>query len=164
MTLATHMIIAAAAAKPFAAFHPVISFAIAAASHFLADAIPHWDYRLESMADADDPEKQHLEFSKKKFARDLARLSADGFLGAGIVFLALKPHTATEFFFFSAIVIGGALPDFLEGVYATQAAPFLAPLHAFHNWIHTKIKLGFYPYIGIPFQILIAGIAFWFLL
>lgn len=163
MTLATHIAIAAAAAKPFAAFHPVIPFVIGAVSHFLADAIPHWDYRLESMADADDAEKQHLEFSKKTCARDLLRLSADGFLGAGIAFLALQPRAPAELFFFGAIVIGGALPDFLEGIYATRRAPFLAPLHAFHHWIHTKIKLGPYPYIGIPFQILIVLIALFFI-
>lgn len=163
MTLATHIVIAAAAAKPFAALHPAISFAVAFASHFFADAIPHWDYRLESMADADDPKKQHLEFNKKTCARDLLRLSADGFLGAGIAFLALQTRTPAEFFFFGAIVIGGALPDFLEGIYATRRAPFLAPLHAFHHWIHTKIKLGPYPYIGIPFQIFIVLIALFFI-
>ena len=48
MTLATHAIVGAAAARLFS-FHPAAAFLAAFASHFLIDAIPHWDYHLKSL-------------------------------------------------------------------------------------------------------------------
>ncbi|QQG44951.1 MAG: hypothetical protein HYW89_03000 [Candidatus Sungiibacteriota bacterium] len=163
MTLTTHTIIAAAVTKPLASIHPAFSFLAALASHYLSDAIPHWDYKLKSAADDEDNEKRHWEFSRRTILGDLGRVTLDGFLGAALVFLLLSPATPNEWIRAILIIIGGALPDFLEGLFYTRKLNFLSPVHHFHSFTHTKIKLGPYPLIGVPFQLLILFLAFYLL-
>jgi hypothetical protein len=47
LTLTTHAIVGAAIASVIPA-HPFFAIAAAFASHFLLDAIPHWDYPIRS--------------------------------------------------------------------------------------------------------------------
>jgi hypothetical protein len=47
MTLTTHALLGAAAASLFPA-SPALAFAAGFASHFAADALPHWDYKILS--------------------------------------------------------------------------------------------------------------------
>lgn len=164
MTLATHIVIAAAVAKPLVAAHPLFPFLAAVASHYLADAIPHWDYTLHSVPGESTASEKRWAFTRRSFFTDFARVASDGLIGTALVASALRPTSVPEFSVFALIVIGGVFPDLLEGVYYTGRAPFLKPFHRFHEFIHTKIELGTYPLIGIPLQILIALIAMYFLL
>ena len=163
MTLTTHIAIAAAITKPFIKQHPILAFFVAIASHYLSDAIPHWDYRLGSLAGGENPDKREWQFKTHTFWEDFSRFAFDGFLGAGIAFLIIRPASLHEFFLWSLVVIGSCLPDFLQGVYYTRKAEFLKPLSHFHNRIHSKIKLGPYPLIGVPFQLIILFISLYFL-
>jgi hypothetical protein len=47
MILCTHAVVGAALAS-FVPSHPAAAFAIGFASHFVLDAIPHWDYSIKS--------------------------------------------------------------------------------------------------------------------
>ena len=163
MTLTTHIAIAAALAKPLLKTHPVLAFCIALASHYLSDAIPHWDYSISSLGDEENLEKREWKFRGNTFWRDFSHFAFDGFLGAGILFLIVRPTSWHDFLLWSGVIIGGCLPDFLQGVYYTRKAEFLKPHSRFHNWIHSKIKLGPYPLIGIPFQLVILFISLRFL-
>lgn len=159
MTLTTHIVIAAAITKPLMTVSPVFAFLAAIASHYLSDAIPHWDYSLTSLIEEKGHEKQHWQFSRSSFLRDLRNVAIDGLLGAGMIFLFFWPDSTAELVPLIFIITGAILPDFLEGLYSTRRLPFLELPHRLHAKIHTKIKLGPYPLIGIPFQVLIFLIA-----
>ncbi|MBI4137782.1 MAG: hypothetical protein HY472_00850 [Candidatus Sungbacteria bacterium] len=138
-------------------------FAVAFISHLLSDAVPHWDYPLASLIKKGDAKEWRQTPASLK--TDLLRTGFDALAGVALVFLIIRPKTRQEFFWASAAALGGILPDFLQGVYYIGGEPrWLAPLQNFHQKIHSKIALGPYPLIGIPFQILIAGTALWILL
>lgn len=163
MTLATHIVIAAAAAKPITSFHPAFSFLTAYLSHYLADAIPHWDYGLNSMRNHEDPDKRRWEFRRESLLKDLTKVILDGALGTTALLLATKPSSPTEFLWIGAVIAGGILPDFLEGVYIKLKIYPLRLLHKFHRFMHTKVRLKPYPLIGVPLQIIFFLIALYLL-
>lgn len=165
MTLTTHSIIAAAAAKPFANSHPVFIFLAALASHYLADAIPHWDYRLHSLIEGEEGlHKKDIIFTRATFWFDLMRSAADAIFGLIIVALLVWPTSLHDWLFVILSSVGGILPDFLQGLYYGLRLNILKPHQYLHDWIHAKIKLGPYPKLGIPFQLIIVLIAIVFLI
>ena len=158
MTLATHAVIAAAVTKSLMHAHPALTFAVAFASHFLADAIPHWDYKLVSLENPEDSEKRRFGRNRSALIRDVKNFTLDGFLGAGIVLLFVRPVTREQWIWAILAIVGGCLPDFLQGLYVLKIK-FLQRHQKFHDMLHTNIRLGPYPLIGIPFQAVIAMIA-----
>ncbi|MDP3769529.1 MAG: hypothetical protein Q8R40_01150 [bacterium] len=162
MTLTTHSIIAAAVTKPLAAAHPVFIIIAAIASHYLSDAIPHWDYRLGSIEDIEDSSKRHWGNNRRAIMKDVQHFALDGFLGAALVLLVIRPVTMQQWIWALCAIIGGCLPDFLQGLYMLKLS-FLRPIQKFHDLMHAKIRLGPYPRFGIPFQVLIYMTALYFL-
>src|ERR1044072_2451537 len=79
MFLSTHAIAGAAVATLFPQ-QPVLGLAVGFVSHFVLDAIPHFDYKLESTEYGDDMKKIDMPFGPK-FARDLARTGVDSASG-----------------------------------------------------------------------------------
>src|SRR4051812_36852886 len=89
MTLATHIIAGAAAAKAFST-NPVQAFFIGWISHYIMDAILHWDYLLasfESHPDAPLETRVHMNRLNRAFLTDVAKVLLDVALGFGVVFL-----------------------------------------------------------------------------
>jgi len=158
MTLTTHSIIAAAVTKPLAHMNPLIALIVAVGTHYLSDAIPHWDYKILSIENAEDKENRHFGSNKRAIAKDIFHFALDGFLGAGIIILITLPATLQQWLWVGAAVIGGCLPDFLQGLYVFKL-PFLRLPQKFHDMFHTDIRLGAYPLFGIPFQLAIAAIS-----
>lgn len=166
--LTTHIVIAAAVAKPFAHYHPAAGFFAALASHYLADAVPHWDYAMHAIETKDDAEKLHWDGEKarvfrRRARRDILHFAVDGLAGVSIILLLIRPIASDQWLWAAAAIIGGTLPDFLQGAYLSGAT-FLKPLQCFHDFCHTKIKLGPYPLIGIPLQLIILLAVGYFLL
>lgn len=151
MTLATHIAIAGVAARSLVAVHPGLAVAAAIASHYLLDAIPHWDYSLRSLA----PENRHWKFSRASLRADLGRVILDGMIGISLLILLLWPRVLTDFLIIGLLTMGAILPDLLQGIYYTKKADFLKPLQCFHDWFHSKIQLGPYPAIGVPLQLIL---------
>ena len=121
MVLTPHALIGAALASAVPE-HPLIGFFLGFVSHFILDAVPHWDY--------------HLDFFETNLLsrNDLIKLAADFVLGLSLVWL------------FVPTLIWGALgaltPDALQFIYRKTKFRFLAPLQSFHLWIHAdKEKL-----------------------
>lgn len=164
MTLATHIVIAAAVTKPLT-LSPFIGFFIGVISHYLSDAIPHWDYRLHSILDKglDAPSEDKRTIDYALFVKDIRNTALDFFIGLGVALFLFWPITMQEFLYVLLVSFGGVLPDFLQGVYFTGKAPFLKPVQKFHDLMHTDIKLGRYPLIGIPLQAVIVLISLLFL-
>lgn len=163
MTLATHIIIAAAATKPIASAHPIMIFAVAMVTHYLSDAIPHWDYSLSSIDSEVRHEERAWKFGDATFLRDIRNIALDGLLGTLLVALIAQPSSFNEILWLLFTAAGSVLPDFLQGVYYTRRADFLRIIHHFHGFMHSKISLGPYPVIGIPLQAVIFLTAFAFL-
>ena len=163
MILATHIAIAAAATRPLAGLHPIITLIVSLASHYLTDAIPHWHYPLDSVDHRDNTEKKTWRGDKRALARDFLRFTLDGFGGAGIAYFVIWPSGTTEILWLAAAITGSVLPDALQGIYMAGAR-FLKPHQIFHDRVHAKIKLDAYPWIGIPFQLAFALAAIFFLI
>ena len=155
MTLTTHALIAAAAASPLAASHPAFIFLAALASHYIADAIPHWDYKLHSLVENEDIAKKNIIFTRATFWLDLLRSALDALLGLAIVTLLVWPSGFEELLFIVLVVVGGILPDFLQGLHYGLGLNFLKPHQRFHDWVHARIRLNLYPRLGVPLQLVL---------
>ena len=78
MILSTHAIVRAAIAS-FVPSHPTTAFVLGFASHFVLDAIPHWDYPISS-ASVNPKIGAPLTFDRA-LLRDLVVIGSDGLLG-----------------------------------------------------------------------------------
>ena len=163
MTLTTHSIIAAAVTKPLMRMHPVLIFAVAMATHYLSDAIPHWDYKVLSLENAENNEKRRIVNNRKLIMTDIRNFAIDGFLGAIVVLLIIRPVTVQQWTWAGLAVVGGCLPDFLQALHVLKL-PLLRLHQKFHDIFHTNIRLGSYPLLGIPFQAAIVAIALFVLI
>lgn len=136
MTLATHALIGAAAAS-FVPQNPALGFALGFASHFAADAIPHWDYPIYSASvhpNIGAPMKLDM-----RLLRDALDIGLDAALGLALAIYFFATPAALSAILAGAI--GGILPDPLQFVYAHfKHEPFIA-LQRFHKWIHTSRHL-----------------------
>lgn len=150
MTLASHAVIGAAAAG-MVAHEPVLGLFFGFSSHFLADAIPHWDYHLESLR----RNKERLLDSDMElgtpFLRDLFRIGCDMLLGFVLVWALFRPDA---FIFLSLMLgaFGGILPDALQFAYFKIRREPLVSLQKFHMWIHARVRIHSVA-IGLPLQI-----------
>ena len=78
MILSTHAVVGGALAGLFPS-HPVAAFAVGFASHFVIDAIPHWDYPLRSISVARGARNQVR--LTPALARDVALIGFDAIVG-----------------------------------------------------------------------------------
>ncbi len=159
MTLATHIVIAAAVTKTFASAHPILGFFAALATHYLADAIPHWDYPVGSAPRDPTTGEVKKTFQRQAFLRDVRNAGIDFGVGSAIFFLASPPTGTMHTLAMLAIIAGAVLPDAFQGLYIAKKWGFLEAIQRVHDIFHTKIRLGPFPLIGIPLQLLIAGAA-----
>ncbi|TSC64170.1 MAG: hypothetical protein G01um1014106_243 [Parcubacteria group bacterium Gr01-1014_106] len=156
MTLTTHIFIAVAATKPIAGAHPGLIFAVAIASHYLADLIPHWDYRIRSLIQGEQPQEEHWSPHGHSLRNDILRGGSDFFVGSLLALLLMRTQPEFNLWWFATAVIGGVLPDALKALYELLGRPkFLTAIKTTDALLHTKIRLGPYPLIGIPLQLAI---------
>jgi hypothetical protein len=159
MTLTTHAIVGAAVASTLPN-HPVLGFAVGFASHFLLDAMPHWDYKLRSATEnPNNPLAKEITLNKD-FIFDLFKMGCDAIFGALVgLFLFGIPNFNLNSILSSMIVwgiIGGLTPDALQFVYFKWKHEPMISLQKFHAvWIHSKIKLDNRPVLGISLQIIL---------
>lgn len=78
MILSTHAIVGAAIAS-FLPSHPTTAFVLGFASHFVLDAIPHWDYPIRSAAV--DPKIGAPMTFDRALLRDAVVIGSDGLVG-----------------------------------------------------------------------------------
>ena len=136
MTLATHAIIGAALATAIPE-HPVAAFTAGFASHFIIDAIPHWDYPIWS--DSVNPQVAAPVRLDRALVLDAVSIGFDALAGLAVSVLAFGEPGA-----FAAVLAGaagGILPDPLQFVTSRFPHEPLLSLQRFHMWIHTKRRL-----------------------
>jgi Zn-dependent protease with chaperone function len=136
MILCTHAIAGAALAS-FVPSHPVTAFVAGFASHFILDAIPHWDYPIRSRSV--NPRIGAPMTYDGALLRDMLSIGSDGVLGIVLaVFLFASP---TNFWAILLGAIGAMLPDPLQFVYTRLPYEPLRTLQRFHCWAHSKIQI-----------------------
>jgi hypothetical protein len=152
MTLATHAVVGAAIASSMPN-HPVTGFALAFASHFVLDAIPHWDYPLASHTTSTANRMNEDMIINKSFFIDLTKIGFDMLCGILFSLLLFTLHGPHLFWIPMIGVLGAVLPDALQFIYWKWRHQPLIALQKFHLWIHAKNDLNDKPAAGIPFQI-----------
>lgn len=169
MILSSHIIVASAAAasavQTFGSKSPLAVFIVAFASHYLLDAIPHWEYQLLSIIGFKNKEndfsKIRMVFDIKNLLKDFLKLSFDFLAGLAAAWFLTGIFWPEFSFLFLAIAAGaGVLPDVLQGFYialkGTMKKIFL-PLFIFHLFFHTEYRLKKYPLAGFLFQMFVVG-------
>ena len=152
MILSTHAIVGGAIASLFPS-HPALVVAAGFASHFVIDAIPHWDYPLHAISVRPAAGSAALNLDRRLWI-DLSLIVLDASVGLAIaIWLFATPATI------GAILLGAVaamVPDPLQVVHALYPREPLKSLQRFHQWIHAKRKLS-WP-LGASSQAIFAAI------
>jgi len=139
MILSAHAV-AGATLATFTPDKPLVGFTIGFLSHFVLDAIPHWDYfhSLESIkSDGVDPMKDDMVLDRR-FLRDILKISADGMVGLILSYLLLGVYMKNSLLIIMCGAVGGMTPDALQFVYMKWKHEPLVSLRKFHLWIHAE--------------------------
>ena len=152
MILSTHAVVGGAVASLFPS-HPVLVAALGFASHFAIDAIPHWDYPLQSISVRPDANNRALKMNRRLF-RDLVLIGFDACAGIALTFLFFASPSTIGVIALGAFA--GMLPDALQVVYSLYPREPLETLQLFHRWIHTKRHLAWK--IGASSQAIFAAV------
>lgn len=142
MILVTHAVVGGAVGQIIS--NPVLAFSAGFLSHFILDAIPHWDYPLHAKTGVDlDVD---MDISSRYFKHDIAKIALDILVGFMLVY----------FFHLSFWAACGAIfPDFLQFAYFKLRWRILRWLQSFHIWIHSDLHLDSRPIFGPILQVLL---------
>ena len=159
MILATHAVVGAAVARLFP-HYPLIGFLAAFASHYVLDAVPHWNYHLRSFRSTKETGRGRpdMTWGRDAFV-DLSRIALDGMLGVGLAFLIFRPQSWHDALITLLGIAGGVLPDALEFLYWKLGGKPLAFLQWMHHTIHFKEDIK-NPIIGASLQVGLVAILF----
>jgi hypothetical protein len=150
MILTTHAIVGGALAGLFPT-NPIAAIAVGFASHFAIDAIPHWDYPLQSISVA--PGHRNQLKLEKSILQDVALIAFDACAGLALAVGLLA--TPASLLVITLGALAAMLPDPLQFVHSLHPHEPLATLQRFHRLIHTKRKLD-WP-IGVSSQMAFAA-------
>jgi hypothetical protein len=148
LTLTTHAVVGAAIAG-LTPKYPMLGLCLAFASHFLLDAIPHWDYPLRSSSlrpQAATPMKYD-----RAFIADMITIGSDAALGISLALILFT--TPDGYFLLFCGACAGILPDGLQFAYMRFPHKPLVYLQRFHEWIHSSYAMDERPAFGICSQL-----------
>jgi hypothetical protein len=151
MILSTHAVVGGAIASLLPS-HPVFAVFAAFASHFVIDAIPHWDYSLGSIAIGKGADNRGLRLSRGVLI-DLTKIVFDAC--AGLVLALWLFATPASIWVVGLAACAAMLPDPLQFVHSLSPREPLKTLQRFHSWIHSKRKLAWG--LGVSSQIAFAS-------
>lgn len=158
MILASHIIISGILGSQTQNYF--LAAIIGFASHYVLDAIPHWDYLPEEFQSRVKTDKEFVK--NKKFWRELSKVAIDGL--AGLVLLLTFAGFYQGANIASALISAffGILPDALSLLYWITKWRPIKWNHNFQVFIHYSIfkkpEPNFWP--GIVTQIMTIGIFF----
>jgi len=144
--LSTHAVVGAAIATLLPQ-DPLLVFGAGVASHFVIDAIPHWDYPLRGIS---------VGRSQRGAIRLNGALLRDGCLialdaCAGLALAILLFAQSAPIWILMIAAFAAMLPDPLQVVHRLYPHEPLRTLQRFHEWMHTDRKLGWR--IGVASQV-----------
>ena len=153
MILSTHAIVGAAIAS-FLPSHPTAVFVLGFASHFVLDAMPHWDYPI--MSAAVDPKAGAPMTFDRALLRDAVVIGSDGLLGILGALLLFASSDGLLSILLGAF--GAMLPDPLHTIHAHFPHEPLRTLQRFHRWIHTEKRIKEDVILGVGSQIALVAV------
>ena len=139
MILATHAIAGAALGR-LVPRYPWLAFLLGFASHFLLDAIPHWQYKVRSKLYAKNPVDEFIT-PGKKLAFDVAVVTLDFLVGVFLAFRFLGHGfslTGPNQLSLLLGAVGGAFPDGLQFLYFVFRNKPLLLFEKFHARWHAS--------------------------
>lgn len=158
MILASHIIISGLLASKTQNYF--LAALIGLISHYILDAIPHWDYLSEEFKLKANGNPGFIK--SKKFWQEIIKVVADIVIGLLLLFIFLKPSSLINII---PAVIGlffGVLPDPINLLYwmtGWKIIKWNSDVQNFmHYSIHPKIKQGFCS--GILIQIVTIALVF----
>ena len=146
MILSTHAVVGAAIATLLPR-DPILVFAAGVASHFVIDAIPHWDYPLRGII-VGRSRTGTMRLNGALF-RDIGLVALDACAGLALAILLFAPSTPVWIIAIAAF--GAMLPDPLQVLHRLYPHEPLRTLQRFHEWTHSNRRLGWR--IGVGSQI-----------
>jgi hypothetical protein len=157
MILLTHAVVGAAVARLFP-HHPWLGFFAAIASHFVLDAVPHWQYRVRSIT----RDKKFIDkkvIVGKRLGIDMSIVTLDFACGLllSLYFLGNGSPLAPKLPLILGAV-GGCVPDGLQFLYFLVRREPLLTLQKFHAWVETKHHISPYSIPGILAQAILVAV------
>lgn len=155
MTLTAHALVGAAAAA-LVPQNPLAGFALGFASHFVIDAIPHWDYEPRSLRENKADKLKTFIEPGRDFENDVLFVLGDallGFLLSALVMSLWLFHVPFSTVFWG--VFGALVPDGLHFIYFKWHVPWLVPLERFHNWVQEASPLAVPAWVGVGLQVVL---------
>jgi hypothetical protein len=144
--LSTHAVVGAALATLLPR-DPVLVFAAGVASHFVIDAIPHWDYPLHGIS-VGRSQTGAIRLNGALF-RDVCLIALDACFGLALAIWLFAQ--STPIWIIAIAAFAAMLPDPLQVLHRLYPHEPLRTLQRFHEWMHTDRKLGWR--IGVGSQI-----------
>ncbi len=149
MTLGTHITVGVAAASPFlvgplssSPIAPLGAFALAVASHYAVDMIPHWDWPIQSIENKTPNFLDGRVRSRGAVANDLAIAVIDMSIGVlAVAFAVAIAGISLPLGILCAAIIASVLPDALQLVYFLYKKEPMITHQAFHSRVHTKVRI-----------------------
>jgi len=158
MTLATHIVTGAAAAKLFST-HPIQAFFIGWLTHYILDSIIHWDYPVRSFVkDESNPMGTKIALSRPMIL-DITSVLLDISIGFVIVLLLGADLSMFNMSIVLLGAFGGVVPDFFQFLFGVLKIQPLRILQRFHNFMHHSKNLNDRPIVGITTQVCIVFLA-----
>ncbi len=155
MTFGTHMVVATAVALPVL-HNPAAAFAVGIASHYIVDAIPHWDWPLKSLEKklGESHAASAVNLSVGAISIDMIRLAID--MSIGLIALSSVLYVGGASWSIVAVLLamlGGILPDMLQFIYFATRMKLLSHHQNFHDAVHTDWKIPHHQYVrGVLLQ------------
>jgi hypothetical protein len=131
--------------------HPLLAAIAGFASHFAIDAIPHWDYPLQSIVVGKGADNRSLRLNRTALT-DLAIIATDA--GAGLALALWLFATPASAWVVGLGAVAAVLPDPLQFVHSLFPKEPLNMLQRFHGWIHSWSKLAWQ--LGVSSQVAFA--------
>ena len=146
MMLSTHAMVGAAIGT-FCPSQIGLAAVLGFCSHFVLDAIPHWDYPIRS-GSLSPGRGLPIRFDRA-LLEDLLTIGADGLLGVAAAIILFG-------FSWSALLgaLGAILPDPLQLVHDRIPHEPLLALQRFHRWIHSGKRMTLFPF-GLTSQLVL---------
>jgi len=134
MIITPHMLVGAAIGAQTSNIWAAFSFGFL--SHFLLDALPHWDYLRK------------IDISKSSHRR---KMGFDLILGtvSVLIFVWFYPE---NFLFLIVGALAALIPDCIQYLYYTFNISWLERISWFHEKVHWK-QVSFWP--GLPFMLVV---------
>ncbi len=163
MILTTHAVVGAAVAELFPS-NPILGFCAAFLSHFVLDAIPHWDYKIKShKKNPEDPLNGGVKFGKD-FIIDLLKVLIDLILGFVLSFLIFSKDGLKNQEIALMGAFAGMFPDALQFAYWIFKTKFLKSIQKIHFAVHQIIEIKPSVFWGIFSQVAIIAIVLFIVL